>query len=153
MRKQLASIQDSHADYTLRQIQAEFLSPTQVKLSLSTIDKVLIRIGFTTKMLKVQPEERNSKEAIAGRIPFAVKALDFDIREVIYVDEFGINLHSHRSRGRSRRGNTAVIKQKGSRRKILLLLQRFHLSTVCCTIQFIWEERMEHDSKSFCLSW
>jgi transposase len=111
----LSEIVKHHSEWTLNQISAEFEKQTGKKVSKSSIDRALTVLHFTMKMLVNEPVERNTEKAIAERKSYAKEALLFDSTNVIYIDEFGITAHSHRSRGRCLRGEAAKIKQVGSR--------------------------------------
>lgn len=111
----IKQMQDQKADCTLKQLQHDLQEELKVDLSESTILKTLFKLGFTTKVLRTIPLQRNSPELIEQRKEYAARALEFDPKHCLYIDEMPLSCHIHRTLGRSVKGSPAAIKQRGSK--------------------------------------
>lgn len=110
-----------NADATLKECQDYIKSNPnlfdEADVSLTTIDRILRKHKITTKQLTKIPLARNSVETIKKRCEYVTSLLDLESEDCyfIYVDEFGVNLHTRRSRGRSLIGQPAIIETPTSR--------------------------------------
>lgn len=104
-----------NADATLKECQQYIdSSPTVfdgVKVSLTTIDRILKKHRVTYKQLTRVPHARNTPETIEKRFRYVTDLIDLENEDkyLIYLDEFGVNLHTRRSRGRAQIGKPAII--------------------------------------------
>ena len=117
-RKALAEIQNANHDITYRELREKWKDSTghyEKKLSNGTINKILKEEKITTKNLYHIPHERNTPENIEKRKEYCIWAASLEQSDVVFLDETGFNLQTHRRRGRSKIGTRAVIERPGSR--------------------------------------
>ncbi len=76
---------------------------------------VCVGKSFSTKCLSIVPVERNSTTNIEKRREYCAWAANIDERDMIFIDEFGCNLHTVRKRGRARIGKRAETNVKGGK--------------------------------------
>jgi len=114
---------DNNASITYSAIQKKVLQTFSVNLHISTVAKFLKNMLFTTKNLTVIPEDRNSVRIKLIRKEYCTNDLENTNKGLeVFIDESGFNFHSHRTRGRSIAGTTAVQTvqtQKGSNISLL----------------------------------
>jgi len=114
----LCAIQDEHAEWTYPQLRTEWWSRTgkaAMRLSDGTINRMLKGGKFSTKQMTLVPIARNTSTNITARRLYALNAVQWMNRDVIYIDEAGFNLHLIRRRGRSRIGQRATVETVNSR--------------------------------------
>jgi transposase len=104
-------IVDTDPDLTLKQIATTVEERLDIKMSKSTVSRILTDIGYTMKLLRLEPEARNSGEQLEARFNYAQMFMNdrpVERGHVIWVDETGFNLHLRRRCGRSTRGTRAT---------------------------------------------
>lgn len=65
-------------------------------------------------MLEFEPPERNTPAAIQFRKDWCITSLGWLCEECIYIDETGFNLHNFRRKGRSVKGQKAIVVRPSS---------------------------------------
>lgn len=109
-RKILCEIQDENATYTMNQIRQKFKERTGKEIkSNGTVCNVLKENKYTTKQVSTEPKARNTREAIRKRKEYVLEMSRIDRETLVYLDEWGCNLHTNRKRGRSRIGEKAIV--------------------------------------------
>jgi len=110
------SIQDAHHDWTYHRIRRYWHNELGHEKFLSTnfLCRTLREADFTTKQLEFEPPERNTPEAIAFRATYCALASRIPAASLVYIDETGFDLHCYRRRGRSRRGQKAIVVRESS---------------------------------------
>lgn len=88
-----------NASHTLKQIRETMIAQHSIKISLSTIHRILNDNSFTTKNLQYEPVSRNSDENILQRAHHCREMLTLPTHTLVYIDEAGFNLHTNRKRG------------------------------------------------------
>ena len=106
----LLELVDEHPEYTLQQFNAALRErmPDKAHISGSTVAKVLECRLITIKKLEDAPAERNRADVVQLRHNFAHWLMENAEREMIFIDESGVNLHVKRTRGRAVAGERAV---------------------------------------------
>ncbi len=128
-RKILAEIQDENNEITysqLRQIWKDATGNYDKKLANGTIHKILTEENISTKNLYHEPRERNTPQNIEERKTYCLWAAKAAQDAIVFLDETGFNLHTHRRRGRSRIGKRATITQPAQRGGNLSLIVALH---------------------------
>lgn len=88
-----------NASHTLTQIRQTMLTQHFIKISLSTIHRILNDNNFSMKNLQYEPVSRNSEENILQRAQHCREMLPLSPHTLVYIDESGFNLHTNRKRG------------------------------------------------------
>lgn len=117
-RKIICDLQDQHPEYTYKQLREEWKDLTgnyEKKMNDHMIRSIMKEFNFTTKNLEIEPEGRNTPEAIEFRKNYCLQAASWNNNEIVFIDEKGFNLHTRRRRGRSRKGTKALIPAKNSK--------------------------------------
>lgn len=73
------------------------------------IKKAFDQYGITTKQMEREPPQRNAPANIEKRREYCLRAIDWDMDKIIFIDEKGFNLHSFRRRGRNYKGRRAIV--------------------------------------------
>jgi transposase len=98
---------DNEPHLTLQAISTRLQEEQQISVSKKTVAMVLNKAGFTFKLSRLIPAARNSPEVILLRKTYAQtfhQDLPLDTKDVLWVDETGINLHLRRRHGRALSG-------------------------------------------------
>ena len=100
------SIVEQHPEFTLDQINSELRTvlPTHAHIGRSTLSNMLHGDLIVMKKLEDAPAQRNSEDVKDGRKEFAEWILQAMNKELVFIDEAGINLWTKRTRGRARVG-------------------------------------------------
>lgn len=104
--ERICNLIDEDCTLTLRQIKTRMLEQNpQREVSLSTIDRAIKAFHYSVKRVSFVPERRNALDIIQSRFDYAVLYNRIMVhREKIYfIDEFGIQVNSRRSYGRSQK--------------------------------------------------
>lgn len=103
-------IVENHPEFTLDQINAELRTslPNHARIGRSTLSSMLHGELIVMKKLEDVPGQRNSEDVKGRRREFAEWILQSMNKELVFIDEAGINLWSKRTRGRARVGDRAV---------------------------------------------
>jgi len=124
--KAVCDYQDEHARATYKDIQSHIHESENVDLSISSISRILKvpdeGVPFSTKNLTLVHAERNTPENVEFRKEYCAWAASVDENDLVFIDEFGANLHTYRKRGRARIGKRAeetVPGQKGANVSII----------------------------------
>ena len=106
----LAEIVEDHPTYTLGQIRREALirNPMLPPMSNTTVARCLNQRLIVIKKMEDAPGQRNTEATKERRREYALWILDDVARELVFIDECGINLWLRRTRGRALRGQRAV---------------------------------------------
>ena len=117
LREAAVAIVEQHPDFTLDQINSELrvALPTHAPIGRSTLSNMLHGELIVMKKLKDAPGQRNSEVAKQRRKEFAEWIMQLMNKELIFIDEAGINLWTRRTRGRARVGERAVRVVGGTR--------------------------------------
>lgn len=100
----IVGLLQENSSITLRSIVATLLEAHQISTSISSVDRLLVRMGVTYKASTRIPETWNTPESVAQRKDFVTNILSLEHRQVVYMDESGFNLHIRRNYGRAPRG-------------------------------------------------
>ena len=97
--------------YTLKQINEELQKrlPEKPEISLKTISNCLKGMAYTLKLSRDVPSDRNRLDVKTDRQNYANWLMNEEVVNSLklFVDEFGVNIHTKRSFGRSTRGTRA----------------------------------------------
>ncbi len=128
-RKILAEIQDQHNEITYSELREKWKDATgnyEKKLSNGLIRKILTEEKITTKNLYHEPRERNTPQNIEERKKYCLWGANVNQNDIVFLDETGFNLHTHKRRGRSKIGKRATITEPGQRGGNLSLIVALH---------------------------
>lgn len=112
------------------------------KFSIATLCRMLLNNDYTTKNIVYEPKARNTPSNIRERKEYCLEAAAWDRNDLVFIDEFGVNVFYCRKRGRSKKGQIAVrvreAKSNSSNISVVaaisptrgLLLYDVHLETV-----------------------
>lgn len=109
---------DENCTLTLADLKTRLLRETpELRVSLSTISRCLKEFHYSMKRVSFIPERRNTPETIEARFQFAIdyNRIMIEREKIYFVDEFGIQVHSRMSYGRSQK-NTRATKVKAQLR-------------------------------------
>lgn len=111
------NIVEEHPEFTLDQINSELRTvlPAHAHIGRSTLSSMLHGELIVMKKLEDAPIQRNSEEVKNRRKEFAEWILQAMNKELVFIDEAGINLYTQRTRGRARVGERAVRVVGGTR--------------------------------------
>lgn len=118
MRGILRDIVLDHPAFTLQQINTELQRrlPGKPHISRTTLADLLEACLIFIKKLETAPEERNRFSTKQERREYAQWLLNEGVqKELIFIDEAGVNLHVKRTRGRAPSGQRAVRTVNGRR--------------------------------------
>jgi hypothetical protein len=121
MKQSICEWQDEKNDITYAQIREKFKQKypdSSLPLSNFLIYQTLTTAAprnFSTKQLEHVPRERNTPENIRKRKEYCQIASRWNDTDLIFSDEFGVNLHIKRGRGRSRVGTPAFVRQEAAK--------------------------------------
>ena len=121
----LIAIVEESPGFTLRQIGDHLYQRNGVRLSISTISRVLDAQLIRVKKLEIAPVERNLPRIKMDRQVYAEWLLGLGAgarANLLFMDEAGFNLHTSRTRGRARVGERAVRQVLGARGRNLNLI-------------------------------
>lgn len=99
-------------DLTLKVLCERLAEELAITISRQSMAKLLTKIGFTCKLTRPVPIQRNCPGTILARKEYARRFLSDsppDSKNIVWVDECGFNLHLRRKFGRARRGTRASI--------------------------------------------
>ena len=84
--------------------------PQKSTISIKTLSRSIDGLAYTLKLNRDSPAQRNAPETLAARKQYAEWILSADAvgAEKIYVNEFGVNIHTKRSFGRALGGERAI---------------------------------------------
>jgi transposase len=103
---------DEDCSITLRRLKERSSAELQIDVTEKTIDRCLSAFQYTLKRVHVQPERRNTEEAIQVRANYANSFMDLlsrvDDHHLIFIDEVGFSVSMRSRRGRSPIGTRAV---------------------------------------------
>ena len=125
MKEAAVAIVERNAAYTLKQINAQLRQtfPQKPHISISTLATMLDGQLVAMKNLEDAPVERNSPDTKEERRQYATwLAAEGVNQNIVYVDEYGFNLYTRRTRGRALVGQRAVRQVAASRGRNLNLL-------------------------------
>lgn len=110
LRDAAVAIVEHHAEFTLDQINTELQTslPNHARISRSTLSNMLHGELIVLKKLEDAPIQRNSVIIKQSRQEFAQWIMQNMEKELIFIDEAGINLWTKRTRGRARVGERAI---------------------------------------------
>jgi len=118
MKEVLREIVIDHPAFTLHQINSELQRrlPDKPQISRTTIADLLEACLIFTKNLETAPAERNSESTKQARQAYAQWFFNEGVqKELIFIDEAGVNLHVKRTRGRAPNAQRAVRTVNGRR--------------------------------------
>ena len=97
--------------------------PDKPSISDHRLGRICDGMFYSLKKLSIQPQNRNSDSVKQERIVYANWFLSNLVdKKCVYIDESGINLWTHRTRGRSKIGTLAVRQVNFHRGKNVTLL-------------------------------
>lgn len=108
--EEICNLIDEDCTMTLKQIKTKLLEQNpQLEVSLSTIDRAIKEFHYSVKRISFVPERRNTPDTIQSRFDYAVQynRIMIDREKIFFIDEFGIQVNSRRSYGRSQKNNRA----------------------------------------------
>lgn len=110
---------DEDCTLTLSNIQKKLELEFNLKVSLSTIDRAIKSFHYTVKRRSLIPNRRNDPEVVELRYQYAMKYARMNLtkEKLFFIDEFGIEVWSRRSYGRSMVGTRANKRVKFVRSK------------------------------------
>ena len=125
--------------YTLKQINEELQRrlPEKPEISLKTLSNCLEGMAYTLKLSRDVPSDRNRMDVKTERQNYANWLMSEEVVNSlkVFVDEFGVNIHTKRSFGRSTRGTRTyrtVSRQAGANVTVCL--------GVCATYGLVFHE-------------
>ncbi len=101
-------VQEAHHTATLWQLREKLWEATGEEPHPTTVARFLREAQYSTKQVHLIPAPRNTPEAIEVRRNYCVHMARVDRDTLVFLDESGFNLHTHRRRGRSRIGSHAI---------------------------------------------
>jgi len=123
----LFNLIETDCTITLQSMKERIKRKYDIDISNSTISRFLKQEKITLKRVKCISAEQNTMETIEMRKEYAKEMLDIireGRKEIIYVDEAGINLTSRTMRGWSKQGTEAIVEVQGKNKRI----------SICCGI-------------------
>jgi transposase len=117
---------EQDSQLTLLQLVEKVESKFQIQTSTSALDRVLKKCEVTWKNVLPIPLEWNTPEVVKQRTLFIGELGKIFMREIVYVDETGFNLHVKKSKGRALQGEPAklTLTPKGSRITLIAALSK-----------------------------
>lgn len=109
-KEEICNLIDEDCTMTLNQIKTKLLEQNpQLQVSLSTIDRATKEFHYSVKRVSFVPERRNTPDTIQSRFHYAVQynRIMINREKLFFIDEFGIQVNSRRSYGRSQKNNRA----------------------------------------------
>ena len=125
IRNTLVQLVEEHPTFTLVQLKTELeiLLPNKPLLSISSIARSLTGSLIVLKKMEDAPAERNTDRTKLLRRNYAEWLMQAQVdKEIVYIDEAGLNLWVRRTRGRARRGERAVRVINGRRGRNLTMV-------------------------------
>lgn len=102
-------------DITLKEIKARIGADAGLNISTSTISRRMKNLNVTRKRLSLLPEERNCERVIRERRIYSTHISNYNPENLVFLDETGFNLHTHRTYGYSFKNTKAYFKAKANR--------------------------------------
>ena len=92
--------------------------PEKPRVPMRTLANALDGLAYTVKLSRDVPADRNRPDVKDDRYEYARWLTNSDIvnTKKVYVDEFGVNIHTKRNEGRSVRGTRAYQTVSGAKR-------------------------------------
>lgn len=109
---------DEDCSLSLRQLKERCLTQWPLhQISLSTINRALKTFHYSFKRISFVPERRNTPQIIQTRFEYAIRynRIMFEREKIFFIDEYGIQVNSRTSYGRSVK-NTRATKIKAQLR-------------------------------------
>ena len=104
---------DDNAQMTLKELQAKVLDVFDIKVSISTIDRVLRGFHYSLKSIVTVPERRNCDVTIQKRLEYAERFRELESstphQDIIFLDEVGFSVVTRPKRGRSAIGQSTYV--------------------------------------------
>ena len=95
---------------------------TEIKVSRSTMGRITQKLDYTFKKKTMYAAEKKRKDVQEKRVDYWEKARDIDAKDLIFVDESGVNLAMTRTYGRSLRGERVRVSKPQKRGKNISLI-------------------------------
>ena len=111
MKTAIADHLESNPLLTLNEINFRLRAnlPQKPTISIKTLSRSIDGPAYTPKLNRYSPAQRNATEILSARKQYAewILSADAEGAEKLYVDEFGVNIHTKRL-GRALRGERAI---------------------------------------------
>jgi transposase len=118
-KEQICDWVDEDCSLTLQQLKTKCLTqwPNINQISLSTVNRAVQNFHYSVKRISFVPERRNTPDTIQARFDYAVQynRIMLERDKIFFIDEYGIQVNSRVSYGRSVR-NTRASKVKAQLR-------------------------------------
>jgi transposase len=118
----LEKIVADNNDATLDELRKELYQKTGVSISRSTVDRMLSKLNLTLKKKTTHPTEKELDRVQQERMEFWRLVEGILAKDLIFIDESGINLAFTRLRARSQKGQRARGKRPQKRGKNVSLI-------------------------------
>ncbi|MCT7981665.1 IS630 family transposase [Laspinema olomoucense] len=126
----LMELIENNNDATLQEL-CDFLEEKiGVKVSTSTLDRVIKKLGYTFKKKTLHAEEKFTERVQKKRVEFWEKIRDIPYEDLIFIDESGVDLALIKTKARAIKGQRALGTKPQKRGKRVSLLTALSLKKV-----------------------
>lgn len=126
----LMELIENHNDATLQEL-CDFLEEKPgVKVSTSTLDRVLKKLDYSFKKKTLHAEEKFTERVQKKRVEFWEKIRDIPYEDLIFIDESGVDLALIKTQARAIKGQRAIGTKPQKRGKRVSLLTALSLKKI-----------------------
>lgn len=133
----LKQIVEANNDATLEELRYKLQQQTGVLIGRSTVDRMLQKLNLTVKKKTLYATEKESKRVQQQRVEFWQLVQSFLAKDLIFVDESGVNLALTRLFARAPKGHRAYGKRPQKRGKNVSIIGAIALSGLVSQISLI----------------
>lgn len=126
----LIELLENNNDATLQELGDWLEEKTGIKVSTSTLDRVIKKLNYTFKKKTVYAEEKYKEEVQKKRVEFWEKIRDIPDEDLIFIDESGVDLALIKTQARAIKGQRARGPKPQKRGKRVSLLSALSLEKV-----------------------
>ena len=104
----VSALVESDNDATLKELCQQLQEKTTITISRSTMGRVLEQLNLTRKKKSLHATEKDTPRVQQAQLDYWEKIRDIDPKDLVFIDESGINLAMIRLYARSPQGERAI---------------------------------------------
>jgi len=128
---------EEHNDATLEELRDLLVTEIGFEVSRSTVDRALRKLGMTLKKKTFHADEKESERVLLKRVEFWQMLKGILAKNLIFIDESGVNLALTRLNARSIKGRRAHGKRPHKRGKNVSIIGAIGLKGVIASVNIL----------------